>query len=52
MLVAGADVPHVFCCAENKNVSYTLVGETYIHGIMFGEATKNGLIEPKTIQVV
>ncbi|KAH8588301.1 hypothetical protein B0O99DRAFT_693587 [Bisporella sp. PMI_857] len=52
MLVAGAYVPYVFRPAAAEGGSWVLVGETYIHGIMHGEALQAGELEFKTIDLV
>jgi len=42
-VLAGAAVPMVLR-RNSKRDERNLVGEAYIHGIMYGEAVKNGIV--------
>jgi len=54
MLVAGADVPHVFrpTITVGEKEAFTLVGEAYVHGIMQGEGLAGGEAAMEEIRVV
>jgi hypothetical protein len=54
MLVAGADMPYLFRKTNGgtNEVSWRLVGELYVHGIMDGEALQAEDLEFETIRVV
>jgi hypothetical protein len=41
-ILLGAETPYILRRDENDSRYYKLVGETYIHGIMQGEALKRG----------
>ena len=52
-LIPGAGVPFVLRPSMNSSVSdqYVLIGETYIHGIMSGEACPENINDWKTIEI-
>ncbi|KAJ4393436.1 hypothetical protein N0V93_002646 [Gnomoniopsis smithogilvyi] len=52
MLVAGAYVPYIFRESTTIQGAWELVGETYCHGLMFGELAEHGGLEFDMIEVV
>ena len=43
-ILLGAETPYILRPNENDSKYYKLVGETYIHGIIQGEALKRDVI--------
>lgn len=51
-IVQGASVPYIFRpISESPADGFKLIGEVYVHGIMYGEAVANGPPEYKRIEV-
>jgi hypothetical protein len=45
-LIAGAAVPYVFRpVSENSKDGFRLIGEAYVHGVMYGEALAKGTVK-------
>jgi len=50
-ILLGAETPYILRPDENDSKYYKLVGETYIHGIMQGEALKRGGISRREFKI-
>lgn len=50
-IVNGLPVPYVFRKSDTRSGAYRLIGETYVHGIMKGEALASGNFSEIEIQV-
>ena len=52
VLVAGADVPYILRPVVNKEHTFTLVGEAYVHGIMVGGDSLGADLEFDSIDII
>ncbi|KAF2422581.1 hypothetical protein EJ08DRAFT_619328 [Tothia fuscella] len=52
VFVVGGDVPYVLRPVEDRENTYTLVGEAYVHGIMSGEKEVMGELKVESVRIM